>query len=380
MNQRVLALAESVVQRSSRQHLADAVLREALKAARGLPPELARKAAETVFAFFRWRGWLGAEGTDLQRQLTEAVGLQERFDREPGTFPDAELTARAAPDWVHEHLTVTPAWARFLQQRPRLWLRTQPGQSAELAKRWPDLRVMAGAGLPDALEYVGTQDLFVTPEFHAGVFEIQDLASQVVCELCTARAGETWWDACAGEGGKTLGLSARMGNQGLIWASDRAQWRLQRLKRRAARAKAFNYRLAPWEGGARLPTRTKFDGVLLDAPCSGLGTWQRNPQARWTTTPQDVAELAAVQRTLLGHVVPALKPGGRLLYAVCTLTGAETVAVADAIEAGFPALRPWPMKNPLRPQEAAAPRIWLGPEDGGNGMFVAGWRLEGPEG
>jgi 16S rRNA (cytosine967-C5)-methyltransferase len=93
-----------------------------------------------------------------------------------------------------------------------------------------------------------------------------------------------------------------------------------------------------------------------------------------------VAELAAVQRTLLGHVIPALKPGGRLLYAVCTLTRAETVAVADAIEAGFPALRPWPMTNPLRPQEAAARRIWLGPEDGGNGMFVAAWRLEGTEG
>ncbi|MGC8000561.1 hypothetical protein ACP3XN_24520, partial [Salmonella enterica] len=83
-----------------------------------------------------------------------------------------------------------------------------------------------------------------------------------------------------------------MENSGLIWASDRAAWRLQKLKRRTARAKVFNYRVAMWDGGVKLPTKTKFDGVLVDAPCSGLGTWQRNPHARWTTTPGDVAELA----------------------------------------------------------------------------------------
>jgi hypothetical protein len=120
-------------------------------------------------------------------------------------------------------------------------------------------------------------------------------------------------------GGKTLHLSDLMQNQ-LIWASDRAAWRLQKLRRRAARAKVFNYRPVQWDGGARLPTRTRFDGVLVDAPCSGLGTWQRNPHARWTTTPDDVRELAVVQQQLLANVAPSVKPGGRLIYSVCTLT------------------------------------------------------------
>ncbi|MBI4627026.1 MAG: RsmB/NOP family class I SAM-dependent RNA methyltransferase, partial [Verrucomicrobia bacterium] len=154
------------------------------------------------------------------------------------------------------------------------------------------------------------------------------------------KPGETWWDACAGEGGKTLHLADLMMNKGVVWATDRSDKRLDTLKRRAARAKLFNYRTEFWDGGSRLPTKIKFDGILLDAPCSGVGTWQRNPHARWTTTPDDVRELAATQRVLLENVCGSLKPGGRLIYAVCTLTRSETTAVADAFTAAHPELEP----------------------------------------
>src|ERR1043166_2782531 len=127
-----------------------------------------------------------------------------------------------------------------------------------------------------------------------------------------------------------------MANKGVIWATDRNARRLQVLKRRAARAQLFNYRTATWDGSARLPTKTKFDGVLVDAPCSGVGTWQRNPHARWTTTLSDVTELAAVQKQLLANVAGSVKPGGRLIYAVCTLTRAETAEVVADFEARFP--------------------------------------------
>src|SRR5690606_4715628 len=131
------------------------------------------------------------------------------------------------------------------------------------------------------------------------------------------------------EGGKTLHLSALMQNKGLIWASDRAEWRLRSLKRRTGRAQVFNYRAAAWDGGPKLPTKTKFDGVLVDAPCSGVGTWQRNPHARWTTTENDVRELAEIQKRLLTNVAPNVKPGGKLIFAVCTLTRAETTEVVE---------------------------------------------------
>jgi len=147
----------------------------------------------------------------------------------------------------------------------------------------------------------------------------------------------------------------------LIWASDRAQWRLDRLKRRAGRARVFNYRSVLWDGGGRLPTKTKFDGILIDAPCSGIGTWGRNPQARWTLTPQDITELKQLQIQLIQNAAPALKPTGRLIYSVCTLARSETLDVIHPIE-------------PL----LGSPQItWLWPQEThGNGMFIAVWEAK----
>jgi 16S rRNA (cytosine967-C5)-methyltransferase len=164
-----------------------------------------------------------------------------------------------------------------------------------------------------------------------------------------------------------------MENKGLIWASDRAEWRLKQLKRRAGRARAFNYRAALWNGGSKLPTKTKFDGVLMDAPCSGIGTWQRNPHARWTTTREDVKELSGVQKQLLANVATSIKPGGKLIYAVCTLAESETVEVAESFREQHPNFQPLAARNPLDPK--APSQIWIWPQDGGgNGMFVAAWK------
>ncbi len=236
----------------------------------------------------------------------------------------------------------------------------------------------AASHLSEAFEYLGEKDLFRTDRFHAGDFELQDLSSQAVGFVCDPQPGQTWWDACAGEGGKLLHLSDLMSNKGLIWASDRAEWRLRLLKRRAARAKAFNFRSVLWNGGPKLPTKTRFDGVLVDAPCSGVGTWQRNPHARWTTTPQDVAELAEVQAGLLVRSAGSLKPGGKLVYAVCTLTRAETIGVVNRVSAGCPALRAAPFRHPLVPEAKPADVCVIHPQDhGSNGMFLAAWINEG---
>jgi 16S rRNA (cytosine967-C5)-methyltransferase len=258
--------------------------------------------------------------------------------------------------------------------------------SSQPGTRNPELGT---AFLATALRYTGSRDLFRTEAFQTGLFEIQDLASQLVGHACAPQPGETWWDACAGEGGKTLHLADLMRNKGLLWATDRSLRRLTLLQRRAARAQVFNYRSAAWDGSARLPTKTKFDGILVDAPCSGVGTWQRNPHARWTTTPNDVRELAAIQRTLLEHVAPALKPGGRLLYAVCTLTRSETTDIASAFTAAHPEFEPSPVftalpsippslisplpQSPI-PSVPSATLLLLPHELNANGMFLAAWK------
>jgi 16S rRNA (cytosine967-C5)-methyltransferase len=168
-----------------------------------------------------------------------------------------------------------------------------------------------------------------------------------------------------------------MENKGLVWASDRAPWRLQKLKRRAARAGIFNYRTAFWNGRAQLSTKTKFDGVLVDAPCSGIGTWQRNPHARWTTTPQDVHELSQLQKRLVSNAAASVKPGGKLYYAVCTLARVETDDVVTSFEKENPEFGRLEIQNPFEKQKTSSSQLRLWPQDyHGNGMFVAGWVKE----
>jgi 16S rRNA (cytosine967-C5)-methyltransferase len=340
---------------------ADQALRENLTQDRHLTaPAERRGISRAVFAYYRWWRWLG-EKDSLQKQLTAALDLQKRFEANPAGLKAEALAALALPDWLKAEMDAIPAgWLQQLQCEPVLWIRAKAGTGVELARKLSHFTPAPQSA--DALRYSGLTDLYRTKEFQAGEFEIQDLASQLVGLACAPQPGETWWDACAGEGGKTMHLSDLMKNKGLIWASDRSLRRLAKLKQRAARAKVFNFRAAPWEGDAKLPTKTKFDGILIDAPCSGVGTWQRNPHARWTTLPKDVHELAAVQAKLLENVAGSLKPGGRIVYSVCTLTRAETTAVAAAFTAAHPELEPVSAKT-LWPHELNA-----------NGMFIAVWK------
>lgn len=370
--------AAQVLAAISADQRADTTLRCYFEHHRYLPPPARREISRTVFAYFRWLSWLDPKASP-QKRLEQAVKLHERFAADPKSIKAEALAVRAVPAWLHAELDFpadaaggVPAQADFLRQLqrdPPLWVRARPATAAKLAAALRDCEHSDRA--PDALRYTGGSDLFRTPAFASGEFEIQDLASQLVGHACAPKPGETWWDACAGEGGKTLHLADLMANKGLVWSTDRNARRLDTLKRRAARAKLFNYRTALWDGGAKLPTKTKFDGILVDAPCSGTGTWQRNPHARWTTTPEDVHELAATQLALLNHVAGSLKPGGRLVYSVCTLTRSETTAVAAAFSAAHPELEPAPLAGLSSPLSA----LLLWPHEiNANGMFIAAWR------
>ena len=354
---------------------ADAALREYLPGRRTLGAVGRRSVSRAVFAYFRWINWL--DGTEsAQRRIVRALALQARFDADPSCVKAEALAARAVPGWLAAEMGLTPAFLRALQREPALWIRARSGRAAAVAAALGDCeRPPPAAGpVPGALGYRGTADLHKAPGFQAGDFEIQDLSSQLVGHACAPGPGETWWDACAGEGGKALHLSDLMGNKGLIWATDRSERRLSTLRKRAARAGMFNYRAAAWTGSGPAPFRTGCDGVLVDAPCSGVGTWRRNPHARWTTSIEDVRELTAVQAALLGRAAPSVKPGGRLVYSVCTLTRSETALVADGFEAAHPDFEPSPLA--IAPKgEAAGPRLSLFPQDlDSNGMFIAAWR------
>jgi len=367
-DQATLNHAAQVLASLSASQRADTALRFYFEHHRYLQPPAKRVISHAVFVYFRWLSWLEPKASP-QKRLEQAVVLHERFVADPKSIKAEALAVRAVPEWLWTEVDL-PAEAkadylRQIQRDPALWLRARPGKGGELAKSLFACDPTDRA--PDALRFTGTQDLFKTEQFKTGEFEIQDLASQLVGHACAPKPGENWWDACAGEGGKTLHLADLMQNKGVVWATDRNARRLDTLKRRAARAKLFNYRTDFWDGGSKLPTKQKFDGILLDAPCSGVGTWQRNPHARWTTTPDDMRELAVTQLALLNNLAGSLKPGGRLVYSVCTLTRTETVAVADAFGAVHPELEP-------RPLFGAEPRVTLWPHElNANGMFIAAW-------
>jgi 16S rRNA (cytosine967-C5)-methyltransferase len=367
-------LAARIVRQANTNRVpADEELRQFFKRNTGFARLNGAEITRIVFTFYRWSDFANPKDT-LAAKIRFADKRAEDYLKNPSSFSLRALK-HAVPDWLEREMDLPYDWLASLQFEPLLWIRARRGHAEEVkaALKIPDEAV---GPWPETMVHTGGANLFRHPFFKEGRFEIQDVASQMVGHLCAPQSGETWWDACAGEGGKTLHLSDIMGNKGLIWASDRSKRRLAVLKKRAARAQAFNVRTREWDGQEHLPTKTQFDGVLVDAPCSGIGTWQRNPHARWTTKATDVRELADVQQRLLAHVARSVKRGGKLVYAVCTLSDRETTRVAEAFTDRFPEFEPIVLECPpgiTRTDES--PHLTLWPQETrGSGMFVAAWR------
>lgn len=372
MNEDLLQLATRIVRQAN---LAKVPADEELRNFFRKYPVVARKSggeiSRIVFRFYRWSRFANPKDS-LAAKLRFANLRADEFGRNPSSFSLRALKL-AVPKWLEREMEVSYDWLAAIQREPVLWIRARQ-ESAAAVQEALNIPTADVGPYSAAMAYRGQEDLYRQPSFKQGEFEIQDIASQLVGHLCAPQPKETWWDACAGEGGKTLHLSDLMNNKGLIWSTDRSKRRLSLLKKRAAKAKAFNVRTREWDGGGKLPTKTEFDGVLLDAPCSGLGTWQRNPHARWTTTPADVKELAEIQSRLLANVAGSVKRGGKLIYAVCTLTDRETAVVAEEFSKRFPEFEPLELSYCGMPSEPA-PQHTIWPQDhGGSGMFVAGWK------
>jgi 16S rRNA (cytosine967-C5)-methyltransferase len=186
---------------------------------------------------------------------------------------------------------------------------------------------------PVGLRVHGRPPLATMQVFKDGLIEVQDEGSQLVALLADARPGMRVADFCAGAGGKTLAMAAQMRNKGKIVACDVLEGRIDRAAVRFNRAGVHNV-----ERKALSSERDQwvkrhagtFDRVLVDAPCSGTGTWRRNPDAKWKLTPEDVAELEQVQRNILDSAWRLVKPGGRLIYATCSLLAEENEAQIEA--------------------------------------------------
>ncbi|MDB5942994.1 MAG: ubiE/COQ5 methyltransferase family protein [Ramlibacter sp.] len=225
--------------------------------------------------------------------------------------------------------------------------------------------------------------------FSRGAIEVQDEGSQLLALLLDAKRGEMVVDFCAGAGGKTLAIGATMRNTGRLYAFDTAAHRLDALKPRLARSGLSNVHPAAiaHERDERIKRLAgKIDRVIVDAPCSGLGTLRRNPDLKWRQSPQSVEEMTAKQAAILQSAARLLKPGGRLLYATCSILPQENEAIAQAFSAAngeFTPLAVGEVLSNLKVEAAAS--LCSGPVSGQeylrlwphrhatDGFFAAAW-------
>jgi 16S rRNA (cytosine967-C5)-methyltransferase len=224
--------------------------------------------------------------------------------------------------------------------------------------------------------------------FTRGDIEVQDEGSQLLAALLAPKRGEMVVDFCAGAGGKTLALGACMRNTGRLYAFDISGHRLDALKPRLARSGLSNVYPAQiaHERDERVKRLAgKIDRVLVDAPCSGLGTLRRNPDLKWRQSPKALEELAVKQHDILASAARLLKPGGRLVYATCSLLRKENEAVADAFAAEHPDFEPIAAGTTLataqveRSEELdASGRLRMWPhKHQTDGFFAAAWQRKG---
>lgn len=289
---------------------------------------------------------------------------------------DAIAKGGMAPGWLVERLAASgieeAAQAALLIRAP-LDIRANRLKTTrdDLASDLPVPTAQTAA--PDALRLPHGTQAENWPQFTSGLFEVQDTGSQLACAALEARPGELVVDLCAGAGGKTLALAAAMENRGELLACDIDRARLSRLPQRAARAgaQAETRLLNPGKEAAMLADwQGRADAVLVDAPCSGTGTWRRNPEARWRLSPEALDRYAATQDHVLSVAATLVKPGGRIGYITCSLLDSEGADRVDAFLKQHSGWRAEPVECPLGSPRGEGWRLSPA-RDGTDGFFFA---------
>ena len=360
---------------------ADRILGDWFKQNRFAGSKDRRAIRELVYAAIRACGPVPDMGRAAMLRLAEVdPSILPLFDGSqygPAPIGESEQPAKGgvAPDWLADRLAksgVEGREAEALLDRAPLDIRVNALKAARATLVLPveaePTATPHGLRLP-----TGTQ-VEQWPEFRDGKIEVQDTGSQLACLALAAQPGETVIDLCAGGGGKTLALAGAMDGLGRLVATDTDRSRLSRLKPRAERAGAdmIETRLLDpkREMEALADCAGQADAVLVDAPCSGTGTWRRNPEARWRLDEAELARLRDLQNHVLDIAAQLVKPGGRIVYITCSLLDEEGAERFDAFLGRHPALTAQTLALPLGRSRGQGWR--LSPfHDGTDGFFIA---------
>lgn len=361
---------------------ADTILERQFRARRYAGSSDRRAIAELVWRAVRHVGERPLSGRAallalLEAEEPEALSLFDgsTYGPAPVSPEEPRATAGPAPSWLIPRLE--KSLGRHLAAELKAGLTRAPLDLRVNRLKAPDPDQVKAAlpfpaapitnlplTLPFALRAAAGSRIEGHPLMQNGLVEVQDAGSQLVAAHCAARPGETVVDLCAGAGGKSLALAADMDCTGRLIACDTVAARLRQLPARAERAGArIETRLldSPREMAALHDLAGAADLVLVDAPCSGTGTWRRNPELRWRLTPSRLDALDTLQARLLRLGAELVRPGGRLVYAVCSLLDEEGKALADRFTADASSFR-------------AAAALRVSPAAHGcDGFFVASW-------
>jgi 16S rRNA (cytosine967-C5)-methyltransferase len=332
---------------------ADKVIEKVLKQNSRWGARDRRFIAETTYDIVRWYRWFRelsqAKGTDFWKLLAvwcilsgvdlpaweefEGLSRANVLEREKRDVYSRKIR-ESVPDWLDElgeRELGKEKWAvelAALNEEAPVVLRTNTLKTAkgELRKTLQDdsIATIELPEFPDALVLEERQNIFTSPAFKEGLFEVQDAGSQAISPFLRVTPGLRVIDACAGAGGKTLHLAALMKNKGRIIAMDTEQWKLDELQKRARRAGVTNMEARVIESGKTIKRlANSADRLLLDVPCSGLGVLKRNPDAKWKLSMDFIDKIKELQQHILHDYCDMLKPGGLMVYSTCSILPSE---------------------------------------------------------
>jgi 16S rRNA (cytosine967-C5)-methyltransferase len=309
----------------------DGYLRDYFYRHRALGAHDRRQMSERCYRLVRWRGLLdrfveGVPNWERRNSVLMAISPEELIDE---SLP---LHIRwSVPKWLMDRLVMAfgqegaQILCRVSNQQAPTTLRVNGLKTSrqQLIEQWAGRFEMEPCHFaPMGIRLHQRATLMGLEEFKAGLFEIQDEGSQLVAQLVDVKPGQQVLDYCAGAGGKSLAMAAVMQGKGQLFLHDVRQWALLEARRRLRRAGAQNSQIITGERQLKL-LKGRMDWVLVDAPCSGTGTLRRNPDAKWRLEPEAIERLVSQQRQIVGAALPYLKPGGRLVYATCSLLPEE---------------------------------------------------------
>ena len=361
LSHRVVLSIEQAVMLNKRP--ADAELSAWFKGKKELGSRDRRFLSHTVFSYFRWHGWtqkvlrLNMDDSFLIADLLENSTLSQwasyltnhsSLSSVPSPMGSLTLNQKSqslgecfrSPVSVNDLLP--PDYNKVLneekledyistfQSRPPTWIRSRSSIDELICSlEENNITTLKHPSISNAVGIKGGINLDQKLPDRRGQFTIQDIASQCVALICMPLPGQLWWDCCAGSGGKSLHLADLMQQEGRILASDTREEALSKLKKRARLHGIKTIRTQQHDLLESEDSNHRYDGVLVDSPCSGWGVWGRNPDARWRTSVKDVYQYAKKQKKLLDKASKSVKDGGILIYAVCTITKQETTEVIE---------------------------------------------------